>query len=310
MKKVVVLLTILGLILVSSLLFAENEDSACKETAKSILNACQLKASADYWVTKAKCLNLASDEQKEQCIENALDEMDSTMDDCLSQYDARETACEYLQEDKYSVSINPSNFSPNITNQYFPLTPGTTYIYHGIDEDGNSFEDKVEVLNETTTINGVECRVVRDTVSQDGVILELTYDFYAQDSEGNVWYFGEDSRELNENGWITSIEGAWYTGFKYAQPGIIMKANPTPGTAYRQEYDPGNAEDMGYIISTNNRISVQYGDYNNCLKTLDWSPMEPDVIEYKYYAPGIGFIKSVANTGETVELVSITNSNQ
>ena len=279
------------------------------EATKSVFNACQLETLADYYFAKAKCLNLPG-EEKDKCLEDALDEMNSAMDDCLSQYNARKTICQYLGEDRYFVRIDPSQFSPNITNPYFPLKPGTTYIYKGVDEDGKPFEDRVEVLNKTTVINGVECRVVKDVVSYDGVASELTYDFYAQDSEGNVWYFGEDSRELNENGWIISTEGSWYAGVDNAQPGIIMKANPVPNTAYREEYDPGNAEDIGYIVSLNNTVKVSYGSYDGCVKILDWDPKEPDVVEYKFYAPGIGFVKSIANTGETVELVSVSESGE
>ena len=161
------------------------------------------------------------------------------------------------------------------------------------------------MLDETTEIGGVECRVVKDLVSQEGEILEETYDFFAQDKYGNVWYFGEDSRSY-ENGWISNIDGAWYTGIKGAKPGIIMKAQPQQGAIYRQEYQPGNAEDMAYVVAVGEAVQVAQGSYSNCVKTLDWSPFEPDVIEYKYYAPGIGFIKSIANTGEVVELVSIT----
>ncbi len=279
-------------------------ETVCKATARSILGACQLEASTEYWITQAACINYKDEDQKAECEEGANEALSSALEDCSDQYDARIRACDFLNEDAYDPEIDPENFSADITNLYFPLEPGTVYVYRGVDEEGEPFEDRVEVLDETTEIGGVECRVVRDVVSQDDEVLEETYDFYAQDSAGNVWYFGEDSREY-EGGWISSIAGAWYTGIKGARPGIIMKANPRPGAIYRQEYHPGNAEDMAYVISKGESVEVPQGSYSDCVKTIDWSPFEPDIIEYKYYAPGIGFIKSVANTGETVELVSI-----
>ena len=281
-----------------------NAETVCKATARAILGACQLKASTEYWTTQAACINYRDEDEKAECEEGANEALSSALEDCSDQYDARIRACDFLNEDAYDPEIDPENFSPDITNPYFPLEPGTVYVYRGVDEEGEPFEDRVEVLDETTEIGGVECRVVRDVVSQDDEVLEETYDFYAQDSAGNVWYFGEDSREY-EGGWISSIAGAWYTGIKGARPGIIMKADPRPGAIYRQEYHPGNAEDMAYVVSKGESVEVPQGSYSDCVKTIDWSPFEPDIIEYKYYAPGIGFIKSVANTGETVELVSI-----
>jgi hypothetical protein len=147
--------------------------------------------------------------------------------------------------------------------------------------------------------------VVRDTVTVNGQVIEDTYDWYAQDSEGNVWYFGEDSKTY-ENGVVTSTEGSWEAGVDGALPGIVMKASPQIGETYRQEYYPGVAEDMADVASITESVKVPYGDFEYVLKTRDYSPLNPDVIEYKYYASGVGFIlETNADGGGRIELIEI-----
>lgn len=271
-----------------------SENSFCLRTAEHLLNICQLRAVENYYKKEITCQEEA----------NCEDEFDSEFETCLNQYKAHVFTCQLLQENSYNPEILAENFSINIDNPYYPLSPGKVYIYRVIDEEGRVCQDRVEVLRETTTIGGVTVRIVKDTVSCEGEVQEETYDFYAQDQEGNVWYFGEDSREF-ENGWIKSIKGTWYTGVEGAKPGIIMKAHPQPGEVYRQEYHPGNAEDLAGVLSLNETVAVPYGTFSHCLKTVDWSPLEPEILEYKYYAPGIGFVKSISSTGETVELIAI-----
>ena len=148
----------------------------------------------------------------------------------------------------YAPSIDPADFTTKVDNKYFPLKPGTTFVYRGKTEDATE-GDTVAVTSDTRNIMGVECVVVDDRVTEDGELTEKTYDWYAQDNEGNVWYFGEDSKEY-ENGKVKSTEGSWEAGKDGAEPGIIMPANPNVGETYRQEYYKGEAENMRWVNSS------------------------------------------------------------
>ncbi len=205
----------------------------------------------------------------------------------------------------YAPRIDPTRFVTIIDNPYLPLTPGTTFVYEGR-SDGELEHIEVTVTGETRRILGVECVVVRDTVSVDGEVIEDTYDWYAQDVAGAVWYFGEDSRTY-ENGELVSTEGSWEAGVDGAQPGIVMLADPQVGDTYRQEYYAGVAEDMGEVLSLTESVTVPYGSYEDVLQTRDWTPLEPGVVEHKYYARGVGFVLEVmAEGGEArIELIDL-----
>ncbi|AKB32634.1 hypothetical protein MSSIH_1944 [Methanosarcina siciliae HI350] len=208
-------------------------------------------------------------------------------------------------EGGYSSVINPDDFVEVIDNPYFPLTPGTTFVYEG-ESEGEPIRDEVYVTNETRTVMGVKTIVVRDREFEDGELAEETFDWYAQDKDGNVWYFGEDSREYDE-GEVVSTEGSWEAGVNGAQPGIIMKGNPQVGDTYRQEYLAGEAEDMAEVVSMNESVSVPYGSFENCLKTREWTPLEPGIEENKYYAAETGLLLEITVRGEAekLELVEI-----
>ncbi len=208
-------------------------------------------------------------------------------------------------DEPYNPVINPADFVAQIDNQYLPMTPGTTFVYDGESEDGKE-RIEVEVTHETKEILGVTCIVVRDRVWVDDELAEDTFDWFAQDEDGNVWYFGEDSKEY-EGGKLVSTGGSWEAGVDGAKPGIIMKGDPQVGDAYRQEYYEDEAEDMAEVLSLNESVSVPYGSFENCLKTQEWTPLEPDVVENKYYAPGVGVVLEVAVEGESerVELVEV-----
>ena len=135
----------------------------------------------------------------------------------------------------YHVTLHPADFSASVTNPWFPLKPGTTYIYRGT-KDKKQLRDIFVVTNQTAVIDGVSCVVVSDKGYLNGILSERTKDYYTQDNQGNVWCFGEDTAELNSNGQITSTEGSWRTGVSGAQPGIFMDANPSVGLSHRQEY--------------------------------------------------------------------------
>jgi len=156
-------------------------------------------------------------------------------------------------------------------------------------------------------ILGVTCVVVDDKVWLNDVLNEATLDWYAQDKDGNVWYFGEDSKQYDSKGKLIGTEGSWEAGVDGAKPGIVMKSNPVVGDSFRQEYKKEVAEDMSQILGLNITATVPYGTFDNCVKTKDWSPLESDVVEEKYFAPGIGFVLTVTVKGgsERSELVDI-----
>lgn len=188
----------------------------------------------------------------------------------------------------YAPAVDPANFVTAIDNPYFPLQPGTIFVYEGRTEKGDE-HNEVYVSSDTRVILGVTCVVVSDTVMVDGVLEEATLDWYAQDRQGAVWYLGEDSKEY-ENGTVVSTAGSWEAGVDGAQPGIVMPAHPAPGDPYRQEYYQGQAEDMAQVLSLTESASVPYGDYTNLLMTKEWSALDPAAVEHKYYAQGIGFV--------------------
>jgi hypothetical protein len=205
--------------------------------------------------------------------------------------------------------IDPADFAEStvIDNPWLPLVPGTTLTYEADTEDGKE-TIVVEVLYQVRTVMGIDCVVVRDTVRLEGVVIEDTRDWFAKDEDGNVWYFGEevDNYEYDDDGNLLGIdhEGAWEAGVDGAVPGIVMKAEPRVGDSYRQEYHEGEAEDMGAVIDTGDPVTLPGFDTMTCLKTRDWTPLEPDAIEFKWYARGLGVVREQTGDGsETVNLV-------
>ena len=203
-------------------------------------------------------------------------------------------------EDPYEPAIDPADFVTGHDNPYLPLVPGTVWRYEGRTGDGVE-RTEVRVLNETRVVMGVTCTVVRDTVMVGGEVVEDTYDWFAQDAQGNVWYFGEDSKEY-ANGKVVSSEGSWESGVDGAFPGILMLADPIVGVTYRQEYLLDEAEDMATVISLDETVTVDGQVYDHVLKTRDFTLLDPDVNEHKYYAPGVGVVLEMEGS-ERVELV-------
>jgi hypothetical protein len=188
----------------------------------------------------------------------------------------------------YDWSIDPQNFVEEVDNPHFPLVPGTTLVYRG-ESDGEREVVTIEVTDRTKEILGVTCVVVKDTVEVAGEVHELTFDWYAQDVEGNVWYMGEATKEY-EDGEVVSREGSWEAGVDGALPGIIMPAEPEVGMAYTQEHYAGEAEDKGKVVAVGREIAVPYGSFHDVLITEDWTPLEPRFLENKHYAPGVGVV--------------------
>lgn len=206
--------------------------------------------------------------------------------------------------EEYDPQIDPARFSATIDNPYMPLKPGTTFTFEGISGE-TAQSNTVTVTADTRDVMGVTCVVVRDQVFEGDTLLEDTLDWFAQDSDGNIWYFGEDSKSY-EDGQM-STEGSWEAGVDGARPGIVMKAEPVVGDVYQQEYFPGEAEDMAEVVRTGESVTVPFGTFDDVLVTKEWTPLEPDIVEEKYYAPGIGVVLTDAVQGETerFELVDI-----
>ena len=197
-------------------------------------------------------------------------------------------------DSSYKPDINPANFSnsTNITNTYYPAPPGKKYIYEGQTDEGLERVEE-ERLAETKTIMGITCIVVNFKEYVNGKLTEDTRDWYAQDNNGNLWYFGEAVDNYNANGTISDHGGSWEAGIDGAQPGMIMPANPQTGMRYREEYYFGHAEDEAEITRTGITETISLGTFNNCIKTKNWTALEPDALENKVYAPGIGLIKEI-----------------
>lgn len=204
-------------------------------------------------------------------------------------------------------SVDPSNFVKEVNNKFFPLKPGTTFFYEGM-KDGIPSRNETNVTHKIKKILGVRCTEVHDQAFENGILVEDTLDWYAQDIYGSVWYFGEDSKELDPSGNVISTEGSWEAGVDDAQPGIIMEANPQVGDRYHQEFARGVAEDQARVLSLDESLCVVYGCFDHLLLTKETSRLDPGVVEQKYYAEGIGFILAVMVKGgdERSELVSIT----
>jgi hypothetical protein len=217
------------------------------------------------------------------------------------------TTQENTVQASYSPSINPSDFTTTIDNKYFPLKPGTTFVYQGKTKNASE-RDVMTVTHSTKQIMGVKCVVVDDRVWAHGELSEKTFDWYAQDKKDNVWYFGENTEEY-KNGKV-STEGSWEGGKDGAKPGIIMPANPKVGQTYRQEYLKGVAEDMAKVLDLNGSVKVPYSSFDHALVTKEWSPLEQGVVAHKYYGAGAGDVKEVAVKGplETLELVDVKSN--
>jgi hypothetical protein len=215
-----------------------------------------------------------------------------------------------LPQGSEPVELDPADFTTSIDNRYWPMQPGNRWVYEETDTTGTRERVVVEVTDETKMIaNGIEARVVRDTVTENGVPVEVTDDWYAQDSDGNIWYLGEDTTEY-ENGKPVSKTGSFEAGVDGAQAGIAVPANPEPGMSYRQEYYAGEAEDEGAVITVGEeQVQVPFGEFDrDVLMTRDLVPTEPKVQELKFYAPGVGPVLSVHTDtpGGRGELVSYT----
>jgi hypothetical protein len=201
-------------------------------------------------------------------------------------------------------SPDPDDFVQGIDNPYLPLRPGNRWVYESSGPDPERIT--VTVTDDTRLVQGVSTTVVHDVVRDaDGRIVEDTYDWFAQDAAGNVWYFGEDTTEYDDRG-RPDHSGSWEAGVDGAQAGVAMLSEPRVGDGYQQESYPGEAEDVGKVLSLDEAVNVPFGSYSGVLQTEDTTPLEPGLVEQKYYAPGVGLLleETVLGGSERVELVT------
>jgi hypothetical protein len=205
----------------------------------------------------------------------------------------------------YAPVFDARSMSATIDHPYLPLIPGAEYRFQGTGASRGE-TTIVTVTNETRSILGVPARVVHDRVFRGDTLVEDTYDWYAQDAAGNVWYLGEDTKEY-KNGKLASTEGSWEAGVRGARPGIAMPANPAKhiGERYQQEQLDGVAEDRGRVVATHASITVKAGTYQDCIETEDTTPLEPVVRERKFYCRGVGLVRERESEATASELVAV-----
>lgn len=277
--------------------------SQCEKTARHGLKSCEAEAVEEFWDAVANCDNLDTVEERMECRQEAREEYFESLEECDEVFEARLEICDRLPG-PYNPELDPNDFVSVIDNPFLPLIPGTTRIYEATTEDGLE-RVEVSVLKETKEIEGIECTVVRDIVFLDDVVIEDTHDWFAQDIEGNVWYLGEIALNY-EDGELTDIDGSWVSGKDNAKAGIVMPAMPAVGDYYRQEFLFGEAEDMGEVESLTASATVPFGSFTDCLRTRDFTPLESDANENKYYAAGIGVVLEIdLESGERVELIDV-----
>ena len=221
---------------------------------------------------------------------------------------SKSSAGSELPQGSEAVELDPADFTTDIDNPYWPMSPGSRWVYRETSGQGNIQRVEVTVTSRTKTIDGIEARVVHDLVTTpDGEKVEDTLDWYAQDSRGNLWYLGEDTKEY-ENGKVVTTEGSWEHGVDGAQAGIIVPAEPKQGLEYREEYYADHAEDGAEVLSVDGKVQVPFGMFGDAMITRNYSGIEPDVQELKFYARGVGPVLELLVSGGSGrdELLSYT----
>lgn len=284
---------------------------SCSNTAMLALEAAELNIRSSYANELAKASLIEDEDESQEAIDEATQSRDEELEDLDRVNEGRLNLCEKLNECFYSPVIDPANFlSPaeasSNPNPFFPLVIGNEYLYHAQVEEGLE-EIVFTVTGETREILGVICTEIRDIVTIAGELHEDTKDWYAQDRDGNVWYFGEVVLNYG-GGKVEDLDGSWEAGEDGSQPGIIMLAEPKVGNVYREELHLNNAEDYAEILSITATATANGVEYNNCVQTLNGSPSEP-VVEHKFWCRGIGSVLEVnPDSGESLELISFNNT--
>jgi hypothetical protein len=205
-----------------------------------------------------------------------------------------------------TASIDPADFNAPVNNPYFPLKPGTLFVYKG-SEDGQHLVEYLRVTHKHKRIEGVRTIVISDVLYANGHLNERTKDWYADDNSGNTWYFGEKTATYHPNGTVASREGSWQAGVNGGVAGIIMTANPHPTQAYRQEFLKGHAEDQAWIVANHGTVRVPYGKVHRVVRSYEWTRLEPNVVSLKLYGPHLGIVaeRDVAGGTENMKLVRV-----
>jgi hypothetical protein len=279
-------------------------DDPCSRVALALRRASTYEARDEYWVGVANCIDQEDPGEVRACLREQAEALDEALALVAEQFRARRELCELLGGGPYAPSIDPEDFVEDVTNPFFPLVPGTTKVFLS-DTDEGLERIETTVTYQREEVLGVSCVVVHDVAFLDGEVIEDTLDYYAQDVHGTVWYFGELSMSF-EDGRLASLDGSWRSGEDGARPGIIMEAAPAPGDAYRQELLANEAEDAATVTGLGRHVVVPYGAFDGCLETLDFTPIEPDLMEAKFYAPSVGVVLEVdPESGERTELVAV-----
>ena len=284
---------------------------SCGKTAKAAFQACKLGAQSDGKIGAGKCDNLPDAAARKACNKQTTADTKDALQSCKEQNDLRLAVCARLGPAPYAPVIDPANFtnSTTIDNPYYPLPPGKTFVYEGtVTEDPGGFEHVDFIVTHTTrVIQGVTCVEVHDKRELNGQLVEDTRDWFAQDDDGNVWYFGENTTLIDDRGLPVDLSGTWTGGVDGAQPGIIMEAHPAIGDFYRQEFLLGEAEDLAEVSSLTETVNVPFppGTFNNCLKTIESAPVAPGDVSPKFYFAGVGNLLTVEPNGDRSELVRI-----
>lgn len=280
----------------------------CSTVAALAAGATIASLRADLGLGIASCINEESGTPDKffACLQELYAEFSGGLEELGEVNEARLDLCGLTGGGIYDPDLDEDEFVDGVWHPFLPLAVGNTWVYE-IDTDEGFEQITVTVTDETKCIDDIECIAVRDTVTLDGVFLEDTIDWYAQHQDGTVWYMGEISENFDEEGTLEDIDGSWRAGKDGGLPGIVMLADPRVGVTYRQELLLTEAEDAGTVLATDATITIGLGTFSGCLLTADFTPIEPDALEHKYYAPGIGLVAEVdPKTGETLELVSFT----
>ncbi len=295
----------------------------CAQTADAALNACQNDVNVTFYTSTGICINETDQADRTKCNAAAQTEKTAGLQLCAAQKNERLRVCGLVGGDRYDPEFDPRQFANpddighGVTpNRYFPLVLNTKFTYAEKDPHGKPTGQITTdtVTNNTKLIGGVTCRVVEDVVTKNGVVTELTDDWFAQDLAGNVWYCGESVRVFEtfagdrpQAPELTSIDGTFKAERNGDKPGIIaLAATPPVGVAYYEEFSLGNAEDVAQVTSTAGSAAVPAAMCDKtCLVTRNTSNIDLD-LETKYYAPGVGLILEVDRDGTRNELVSVT----
>jgi hypothetical protein len=290
----------------------------CTDTTSTAFRACLADATANFLVAQGVCFNLSDTAERDDCLADASSSRHDDLTLCREQRRARGELCQALGEDAYDPDFTAGNFVDPTKigagvepNPYFPLVKGNKWVY----DIGGTQTDTMIVTGKTKLIGDVTCVVVIDRVADNDskVVVEDTDDWYAQDKHGNVWYCGEISLTLEtfegdkpKAPELVDIEGSWKTGREGAKPGILIEFDPKVGDVFRQEFALGTAEDAAEVVSVNASEKAPGGScHGNCLETREFSSLEPDTEEFKYYEPGVGQIVGLEE-GTRTELISFT----